>query len=235
MTAATLAARKTLFLGVAGVVGAALGTFVSMITNFALVEISISPLFSVYFGGLFVLIGCLVLWRVISHEAHEPLPLPKLHLSIFAGLIVVSGVLCFLVDRRLFAGLRPWMKVPLYTVLGSSVCFAMTFAIVDVVNYMVGLCQSSVAKPVVESINQVLLLLLTSLAMGTAFGFTFGVLDVASEDELHMQVARLRDEQYGRRVGLVLGGLLGVGIEHCRQRDNYMLAAAGKTQFDEDI
>jgi len=229
------AASKVFLLGVAGAVGAALGILVSIITNIALVEISISPMFSVYFCGLFVLIGCLILWRVVSHEGHDRLPLPKLHLSIFAGLIIASGVFCFLVDKRIFAGLRPWMKVPLYTILGSSVCFAMTFAIVDLVNYVVGLFQASIAKPIVESFNQVLLLLCASLAMGTAFGFTFGVLDVASEDELHMRIAQLRDEQFGKHVGFVLGGLVGLGVEYCRQHDSYMLAAAGKTQFDEDI
>merc|ERR1712113_407568 len=93
------------------VAGAALSAFVATITNFALVEISVSPMFSIYFGGLFILVGCLILWRVVSHQASEPLPLPKLHLSIFAGMIVLSGFLCFLLDRRMFVGLKPWMKI----------------------------------------------------------------------------------------------------------------------------
>merc|ERR1719203_619789 len=108
-------------------------------------------MFSLYFGGLFILVGCLILWRIISHEASEPLPLPKLHLTVFAGIIVVSGFLCFVLDKKFFMGLRPWMKVPLYTILGSAVSFAMTFAIVDVVNYVVGMFQTTVAKPIVES------------------------------------------------------------------------------------
>merc|ERR1712060_467241 len=98
----------------------------------------------------------------------EPLPLPKLHLAVFAGIIVLSGFLCFLLDRKMFVGLRPWMKVPLYTILGSAVSFAMTFAIVDVLNYVVGLCQASVSKPIVESAQQVTLVLCVSLAMGLA-------------------------------------------------------------------
>jgi len=85
-----------------------------------------------------------------------------LHLAAFAGLIILSGFLCFLLDRRFFAGLKPWMKVPLYTILGSAVCFAMTFAIVDVVNYAIGFFQSAVAKPIVESVHPV------SAALGRA-------------------------------------------------------------------
>lgn len=227
--------RRMCFLLINTVFGAALGAFVSMITNFALVEISVSPMFSVYFGCLFILVGCLILWRVASHQAAEPLPLPKLHLVVFAGVIVLSGFLCFLLDRRIFVGLKPWMKVPLYTVLGSAVSFAMTFAIVDVLNYVIGLCQATIAKPIVESAHQVSLVLCVSLAMGMAFGFTFGVLDVADEDEYHIRIALLRDEKFSQPVGAALGSLAGFGLEYCRQRDDYSLAAAGKTEFDEDI
>lgn len=222
-------------LGVSAVVGAALGAFVSMITNLALIEISISLMFSAYFGGLFILVGGLILWRVISHEAMEPLPMPKIFLSAFAGMIVLSGFLCFLLDRKVFVGLRPWMKVPLYTILGSAVSFAMTFAIVDVLNYMVGLCQSSVSKPIVESAQQVMLVLCISLAMGLAFGFTFGVLGVEDEDAYHIRMALLKDERFSEPVGAALGALGGFGLEYIRQRDDYSMLAAGKTEFDEDI
>lgn len=215
--------------------GAVLGAFVSMITNLALVEISVSLMFSAYFGGLFILVGCLIFWRVTSHQALDPLPMPKIYLSTFAGVIILSGFLCFLLDRKIFMGLRPWMKVPLYTILGSAVSFAMTFAIVDVLNYVVGLCQASVSKPLVESAQQVLLVLAVSLAMGLAFGFTFGVLDVEDEDAYHIRMALLRDERYSEPVGALLGAVAGFGLEYIRQRDDYAMAAAGKTEFDEDI
>lgn len=222
-------------LTISSAVGAAIGAFISMITNLALIEISVSLMFSAYFGGLFILVGSLILWRVTSHQALDPLPMPKLYLSAFAGVIIVSGLLCFLLDRKVFVGLRPWMKVPLYTILGSAVSFAMTFAIVDVLNYVVGLCQTSVSKPIVESAQQVFLVLCVSLAMGLAFGFTFGVLDVEDEDAYHIRMALLRDERYSEPVGAVLGALAGFGLEYVRQRDDYSMAAAGKTEFDEDI
>jgi len=150
-------------------------------------------------------------------------------------MIIVSGFLCFVLDKRFFMGLKPWMKVPLYTVLGSAVCFAMTFAIVDVLNYAIGFFQTAVAKPIVESVHQVGLVLVVSVMMGMAFGFTFGVLDVADEESYHLRIALLRDEKYSQPVGLALGAFAGAGLEYCRQRDDYSLAAAGKTEFDEDI
>jgi len=235
MVSAPSPGRRYCLLAVSGVVGAALGAFVSMITNLALVEISVSLVFSAYFGGLFILVGCLIFWRVSSHQALDPLPMPKIYLSIFAGVIVLSGFLCFLLDRKVFVGLRPWMKVPLYTILGSAVSFAMTFAIVDVLNYIVGHCQTSVSKPIVESAQQVMLVLLVSLAMGLAFGFTFGVLDVEDEDAYHIRMALFRDERYSEPVGIALGALAGFGLEFFRQRDDYSMLASGKTEFDEDI
>lgn len=227
--------RRLCLLGASAVIGAALGALVSMITTMALIEISMSLMFSAYFGGLFMLVGCLIMWRVTSHQALEPLPMPKIYLTIFAAIIIFSGFLCFLLDRKVIVGLRPWMKVPLYTILGSAVSFSMTFAIVDIVNCLVGFCQTSVSKPIVESVQQVMLVLCVSLAMGLAFGFTFGVLESGDEDAYHARVVLLRDERYSEPVGAVLGILAGAGLEHIRQRDDYSMLAAGKTEFDEDI
>merc|ERR1719183_2179848 len=189
---------------VSAVVGGFLGVVISMVVNLALIEISISPFFSMYFGILFTLVGCLIMWRVLSHEVEDPMQMKKLHLSIFAGTIIVSGALCFLLDRRMFVGLAPWMKVPLYMTLGLAVAFALTFSIVDVLNYVLGFCQSSVAKPIVESAQQVYLVLVTSLAMGIMFGFTFGLLDVEDEHGYHIRIALMREEHYCYPMGVLL-------------------------------
>merc|ERR1719217_309894 len=75
-------------------VGAALGIGISLIVNLALVELSVSPFFSFYFGILFVAVGCVILWRIISQDITDSAHLRKIHLSIFAGIIVFSGFLC---------------------------------------------------------------------------------------------------------------------------------------------
>mmetsp|Transcript_24517 Transcript_24517/g.54564 ORF Transcript_24517/g.54564 Transcript_24517/m.54564 type:complete len:235 (+) Transcript_24517:233-937(+) len=216
--------------------GGLLGIVISMVVNLALIEISISPFFSMYFGVLFILVGCLILWRVLSHEAQDPMQMKKLHLSIFAGTIILSGALCFLLDRKMFVGLAPWMKVPLYMTLGLAVAFALTFSIVDVLNYILGFCQSSIAKPIVESSQQVYLVLVVSLAMGVMFGFTFGLLDVEDEQAHHIRVALMREEHYCYPMGIVLGALAGFGNEYFRQKDDYACyQGIAQTEFDEDI
>jgi len=217
-------------------IGGALGVVISMVVNLALIEISISPFFSMYFGILFILVGCLILWRVLSHEARDPLQMKKMHLSIFAGTIILSGALCFILDRHLFVGLAPWMKVPLYMTLGLAVAFALTFSIVDVLNYALGFCQSSVAKPIVESSQQVYLVLVVSLAMGIVFGFTFGLLDVEDEQVYHIRIALMREEHYCYPMGIILGAVAGFGNEYFRQKDDYAsYQGLAQTEFDEDI
>merc|ERR1711994_510453 len=116
----------------------------------------------------------------------------------------------------LFVGLAPWVKVPLYMILGLAVAFALTFSIVDVLNYVLGFCQNSVAKPIVESSQQVYLVLVISLAMGVVFGFTFGLLDVEDEQVHHIRVALMREEHYCYPMGILLGALSGFGNEYFR-------------------
>lgn len=229
-------ATRPFLIVISVVIGGALGVLVSMVVNLALIEISISPFFSMYFGVLFILVGCLILWRVASHETADPLQMKKLHLCFFACTIILSGVLCFLLDRRMFVGLSPTFKVPLYMTLGLAVAFALTFSIVDVLNYMLGFCQSSVAKPIVESSQQVYLVLVTSLAMGVVFGFTFGLLDVEDEQAYHIRVALMREEHFCYPMGIALGACAGFGNEYYRQKDDYALyQGVAQTEFDEDI
>jgi len=217
-------------------VGGGLGIVIASLVNLALIEITISPFFSLYFGGVFSLVGCIILWRVRSHNATDPSQEKRLHLSVFACLIISSGLLCFLLDRGVFHSMRPWMKVPLYMLLGLSVSFALTFSLVDILNYAVGFCRSGLSKPVVESAQQVHLVLAVSMAMGVAFGFTFGLLDVEDEQRYHIRVALMREEHCCYPLGVVLGALAGLGSEHLRQRDDYAsFQHYAKTEFDEDI
>merc|ERR1712129_641312 len=75
-------------------------------------------------------------------------------------------------------GLSPMLKVPLYAILGTSVAFALTFSVVDLVNYILGFLQVAIAKPFVESAAQVYMVLTTALIMGGLFGLIFGIMDV---------------------------------------------------------
>jgi hypothetical protein len=82
---------------------------------------------------LFILIGAIIMWRirVTSVSGRKPA------LVAFAALVLVSGVLCFLLDEHWFR-MSYMTKVPLYALLGIAVCFALTFSCIDVVNWTIG-------------------------------------------------------------------------------------------------
>jgi len=227
---------KPLLIAASGLGGVVLGVCISVVVNVTLVEISLSPFFSLYFGLLFIVVGGLILWRVSGHEQVGDAA-KKTQLSGFAVLIIASGVLCFLLDRNWFGSLSAMVRVPLYSVLGLSVAFALTFSIVDVVNWLMGFCQvSQVSKPLVESGNQVNLVLAVSLMMGLIFGFIFGAMDVPDAAGYQIRISLMREENYCYPIGAVLGGLAGCGNEYFRQIDDYRVyEGVSQQDFDDDI
>ena len=91
--------------------------------------------------------------------------------------MVISGILSFVLEKNWFVGMGPTWKIPLYGILGTSVCFALTFAIVDLVNYVSGYF-SYTEKAYIENPRQILSVLVLSSVTGFVFGFIFGLLDV---------------------------------------------------------
>lgn len=224
--------------------GGWLGIMVSIVVNIALIEISFSVEFSVHFSVFFFIVGSLILWRVNSgayrrlekdNETLKSLQLKRQRLSCFAGFIILMAFLVWPRNRWLFVSVGPWCKVPLYMILGAAITFALTFTIVDVINAIIGCCQASIAKSVVENTQQVHLVLLVSTSMGVLFGFTFGFLDV--EDSADVRKALMQEEHYCYPMGIVLGAFAGLGNEHYRQGEDGKgeYAMVMQTEFDDDI
>ena len=133
------------------------------------------------FGISLILLGAVILWRVMSSE-DQPSSRTRVVTLGFACLVLVSGVFCFFLEKDFFHAIGPGVKVPLYTILGTSLAFAMTFSIVELVNQGVLSCaccaNSYDPKPIVGTPMQIYIVLGASLAMGALFGFVFGALDV---------------------------------------------------------
>jgi len=221
---------------VSGFVGVLLGIIISLIVNCTLVEISISSFFSLYFGILFIVVGGIIIWRIFSQEGGDAVEssAKRKPLAAFAMLIILSGLICFTLERQWYQGMSPIMKVPLYMILGTSVAFALTFSVVDLVNYILGFLQVSIAKPFVESASQVYMVLTTALIMGGLFGLIFGVMDVEDEVSYQIRLALLREERYCYPVGAILGGVVGFMNEYIREEEE----KGGNNLpngFDEDI
>mmetsp|Transcript_15460 Transcript_15460/g.48660 ORF Transcript_15460/g.48660 Transcript_15460/m.48660 type:complete len:233 (-) Transcript_15460:153-851(-) len=221
---------------ISGFVGVLLGIVISLIVNCTLVEISISSFFALYFGILFIVVGGIILWRIFSQDAGDGMgsTAKRRPLAAFALLIILSGLICFTLEQQWYRGMSPIAKVPLYVILGTSVAFALTFSVVDLVNYILGFLQVSIAKPFVESAAQVYMVLACALVMGAVFGLIFGVMDVEDEVSYQIRLALLREERYCYPVGALLGGAVGFGNEYIREEEeNCSSGLPGG--FDEEI
>eukprot|EP00929_Paragymnodinium_shiwhaense_P031650 TRINITY_DN17686_c0_g1_i2.p1 TRINITY_DN17686_c0_g1~~TRINITY_DN17686_c0_g1_i2.p1 ORF type:complete len:233 (-),score=44.14 TRINITY_DN17686_c0_g1_i2:225-923(-) len=222
---------------ISGFVGVLLGIIISLIVNCTLVEISISSFFSLYFGILFIVVGGIILWRIFSQEGSDgpsSEQAKKKPLAAFALLIIASGIICFTLEQKWYHGMSAITKVPLYIILGTSVAFALTFSVVDLVNYILGFLQVAVAKPFVESPSQVYMVLITALIMGGIFGLIFGVMDVEDEVSYQIRLALLREERYCYPVGAILGGVVGFMNEYIRDEEERCGNAMPKG-FDDEI
>lgn len=163
-----------------------------------------------YFGTLFLLIGILVAWKIFfsgTAVARKGL------LTVFAGFVVLSGLLCFMLDTRLFKWSAA-LKVPLYTILGMAVCFALVFSSIDLLNWCLGsCCGSSSGEGLVENGKQVLLVLSMSTLMGASFGLIFGLLDVEDYQGMALRTALINEERKCIPVGIILGALAAIANE----------------------
>lgn len=188
--------------------GACLGALLSFVVNCTLVEISLNPFFSFYFGILFIVVGIAILWRVNSHGSATK----RWLLFLFATAVLVSGFLCFFFDKNWVFTLSAKAKIPLYATIGLSTCFAITFCSVDLINFCCDQMNPN-KQPLVESPAQVHLVLFISVVMGIGYGYTFGFMDVGktatNTEQLQSQLEK--QEIFCLPFGVVLGAL-GAGL-----------------------
>ncbi|GFE55393.1 hypothetical protein protein [Babesia ovis] len=200
------------------ILGGMIGVACSLIVNCALVEISTSPFFTLYFAFTFLVIGIVILWR-LNASATDGDNSHRQYLRYFGLMIVASGVVCFFLRQSWFTHSPFLLKVSIYTLLGLSISFALTFTIVDLVNYFMSMFETSVARPLVESKSQVLVILVITCTMGGIFGFMFGFMNVEDEAEYHIKLALVKEEAYTWPVGAILGTLAGFFNNYLRQQE----------------
>jgi len=158
----------------------------------------------------------------------------KRHLRVFSYLSLVTGAVCLLLEGEWYFYFPRIVKIPIYALLGVSVSLALVFSVIDAINFVVGLCQgNTMARPIVESPNQIHLLLCLGAFLGAIFGFIFGNFQVADVDVYKLQISLLRSEFRCYEIGGFLGGLGGVANEYLRHIE-FQYSPVG-LHFDEDI
>ena len=162
-------------------VGFALGGAGAFVIACALVEITLSPFFAATFGALFLVAGSTVGWQLMVEKTSS-----SCLIGAFALLVLLSGVVCFLLERDWSQSLSPAAKTPLYTLLGVSLSFSLSFSAADILVRLRVPCFAfsthSRARSLLHSRWQARLLAATSSICGSMFGLSFAVMDL--EDAL---------------------------------------------------
>lgn len=190
-------------LALSGGVGGFSGVFISFIVNCTLAEISISPFFSLvrdmqYFGVLFIVVGCVMIWRLSQKPQDSD---RKRNYLLALGIwVTASGFLCFMLEKDWFVGLGWHTKIPMYSILGVAVCFALAFSLIDLINYLLSLCQDS-PSPFISTPLQFYLLTSISVLMGLLFGLIFGLMDIEDSSRYQIRLALMREETWCYPIG----------------------------------
>jgi hypothetical protein len=154
-----------------------------------LFDVSMSGVFAMVYGVLLIVAGVIIGKKSRPESLADFRTMDRQRLAVFsfAVCVVSSGFFCFALDKEWMGGLSTAVKIPMYMVLGTSSCFAISFSVVDTVN--TGCCTPSeedgserLSRAIVSSPSQIYAILSGSVALGAVFGFMFGYLDVEDDD-----------------------------------------------------
>jgi hypothetical protein len=146
-----------------------------------LFDVSESAVFAIVYGVLLIAAGLAIGRKVRPDSLAELRTMDRQRLAVlsFAICVVSSGFFCFILEREWLSVLSTAVKIPMYMVLGTSSCFAISFSVIDTVN--TGCCtpdesdgEERLTRAIVSSPSQIYSILVGSVAMGAVFGFMFG-------------------------------------------------------------
>lgn len=223
--------------------------------NTVLVEVSLSSAFSSYFGISVILLGFVIIWRSLASNpyAHpdemKAAQATKRCLMVFAAANVFTGLMCLSLNTASLLFRHAIIRLVAFSLLGMSASFAMTFGLVDLLNLALGFCRPQDARPLVESILQIYIVLACSSAMGVIFGAFFGAFAGSPNLGLALSVAnRIRP---GTRngvitahiinpflcypIGILCGGFTGASSEYIRKLEARFDKVDQPVEFDADI
>jgi len=187
-------------------VGLFIGVVIAEVVANSLIEISVTPVFSIVFGIAFILLGIALVWRVWKSVSE---PSKRIFMIMFAVLVFVSGIFSFVLEER-WVSMSAAGKIPMYAVIGVSLSFALTFSLTEFIN--LGLCDKCCEtdfenNPLIGTKKQIFMIFAGSIIMGLIFGVLFGVIDVENDDPQHTKFKE--NLIWSIPIGGILGGILG--------------------------
>lgn len=240
----------------AAVLGGLFGGLASFLVTHLLLELTFSPFFSMFFAILLASIAGLVIQRALAIQ--PPVPPPALGFADeddsldsdldnslqnrmystqmqtrkllfgFAFMILLSALFALFVDKAWFSNINWVLKIPMYCLLGNTLCFLLVFAGVDIVNFycdimwwegrgnacrvgggLTGCFSETAARPgepssslPVHNSAQVCVLLAGSLLLGSVFGFFYGLFE---REDMYASVRLIQDRYVCVPIAVIIG------------------------------
>ncbi len=169
-----------------GCLGAVIGAVTTLSVDGCLFEITLNPFFTFYFGLMFIIIGGLMLFNIFKKTPQEEvmesfsndqsfLKREKDSLILLtAVLIIVSGIACFFLRNNWSEDFYLIPKLVVYLMIGISLSYIVIFGIIDFFNFLTTFFRSNNSFAFVESRDQILTLLVTSIVLGSYYGLIYG-------------------------------------------------------------
>ncbi len=123
-------------------------------------------------------------------------------------LVLLSGIMCFFLERNWTEGFPYLLKVPVYVIVAMSLNYLILFAIIDFVNYICSYAQSQNSLNVVESQDQILTLLINCFGCGLLYGLIFSLIDVEDAHRQELRKKFIYEEGLCIPIGII-GGIIG--------------------------
>ncbi len=125
-------------------------------------------------------------------------------------------------------------KIPIYSLLGISISFTLSFLIIDIINTICLRLQSDYSKPIINSHNQYTFILTVSCMLGIIYGLIFSVMDLEDLSKNYLKSAFIREQNYCIPIGLGFGCITGYMNEYIRNEYKQMDYEI-ETVFEDDL
>ena len=238
--------KAYLFSSVLG--GGLLGAVASGVTNILLLQIGINPLFTTYFGIIFILIGSFMWLRakhlyqeeiITDNEASFMREEKNIFLKYAAQIVILSGFICFFLETKWTHHHKYLFKICEFILVSMSLNYAVVFGLLDFVNFLLTKFRSENSLEIIGTKDQILSCMACCFFSGGLYGLIFSFLDV--EDSMYYGRDLATELFYEERLCLPLGFICGVvgGFANEILRHNHgryqSVVSNQEDPFDEEI
>jgi hypothetical protein len=107
-------------------------------------------------------------------------------------------------------------KIPIYSLLGVSICFIFSLIIIEIINYLSNLFNSQISKPLIHMGSQYSLILIISCLLGVIYGLIFSIMGLDDLSNNYLNTRFIKEQNFCIPIGIGFGCVTGYTLEYIR-------------------